>query len=108
MKKAKCQYRTKIESYYTGSDAIQMWQGYQNSTDYKGKHSYELPSDTSLSDELNYFYARFEEQHRSILESTSCSGRLYDHAYRSDVIKIFKQVNIHKAAGSYGLPGRVL
>jgi hypothetical protein len=28
--------------------------------DYKGKHSRELPSDMSLSDELNYFYARFE------------------------------------------------
>ena len=28
--------------------------------DYKGKHSRELPSDTSLPDELNYFYARIE------------------------------------------------
>ena len=28
--------------------------------DYKGKHSRELPSDTSLPDELNYFYAHFE------------------------------------------------
>jgi hypothetical protein len=37
-----------------------MWQGLQTITDYKGKHSRELPSDTSLPDELNYFYARFE------------------------------------------------
>ena len=27
IKQAKRQYRTKIESYYTGSDARQMWQG---------------------------------------------------------------------------------
>jgi hypothetical protein len=26
----------------------------------------------------------------------------------ADVSKTFKQVNIHKAAGPYGLPGRVL
>jgi hypothetical protein len=29
IKQAKCQYRTKIELYYTGSDAHQMWQGMQ-------------------------------------------------------------------------------
>ena len=52
--------RTKIESYYTGSDANRMWQGLQTITDYKGKNSRELPSDTSLPDELNYFNARFE------------------------------------------------
>ena len=27
IKQAKCQHRTKIESYYTGSDASRMWQG---------------------------------------------------------------------------------
>jgi hypothetical protein len=37
-----------------------MWQGLQTITDYKGKHSRELPSDTSLPDELNHVYARFE------------------------------------------------
>jgi hypothetical protein len=37
-----------------------MWQGWQTITDYKGKHNQELPSDTSLQDELNYFYARIE------------------------------------------------
>jgi hypothetical protein len=60
IKKAKPQYRTKIKLYYTGSEARRMWQCLQTISDYKGKHSRELPSDTSLPDELNYFYARFE------------------------------------------------
>ena len=51
---------TKIELYYTGSDARQMWQGLQTITDFKGKHSRKLPIDTSLPDELNYLYAHFE------------------------------------------------
>ena len=59
IKQAKCQYRAKIESYHTGSDARRMWQGLQTITDYKGKHSRELPRDMSLPDELNYFYVRF-------------------------------------------------
>ena len=46
--------------YYTGSDARRMWQGLQTITDYKGKHSRELPSDTGLPDKLNNFYARFK------------------------------------------------
>jgi hypothetical protein len=37
-----------------------MWQCLQTIIDYKGKHSRELPSDTSLPDELNHFFARFE------------------------------------------------
>ena len=60
IKQAKHHYRTKIESHYTGSDVCRMWQGLQTITDYKGKASRELPSDTSLPDELNYFYAHFE------------------------------------------------
>ena len=60
IKQAKRQYRAKIESYYTGSNARLMWQGLQTITDNKGKHSRKLPSDTSLPEELNLFYARFE------------------------------------------------
>jgi hypothetical protein len=55
IKQAKHQYRTKIELYQIGSDARQMWQGLQTMTDYKGKHSRELPSNTSLPEELNNF-----------------------------------------------------
>jgi hypothetical protein len=76
IKQATCQYRAKIESYYTGSYARLMWQGLQTITDYKGKHSRKLPSDTSLPDKINYFYAHFEA-------SISCSGQLCDHALRS-------------------------
>ena len=60
IKLAMRQYRAKIESYYTGSDACLMLQVLQTITDYKGKHSLERPSDTSLPDELNAFNARFE------------------------------------------------
>ena len=44
----------------TNPDAHKMWQGMQNSTDYKGKLSCELPNDESLPDDLNVIYARFE------------------------------------------------
>jgi hypothetical protein len=59
IKQGKGLYRTKIESFYTGSDARWMRQGFQTITQDKGKHSRELPIDTSLTDELIHFYARF-------------------------------------------------
>uniref|UniRef100_A0A4W5LZZ8 Cryptochrome circadian regulator 2 n=1 Tax=Hucho hucho TaxID=62062 RepID=A0A4W5LZZ8_9TELE len=60
IKQAKRQYRIRIESYYTGSDARRMWQGLKTIMDYKWKPSSELPSDASLPNELNAFYANFE------------------------------------------------
>jgi hypothetical protein len=94
------QYRNEIESYYTGTDARRMWQGLQTITDYKGKHSQELPSDTSLADELNYFYGR--------LGASAVPDDCVITVSAADVSKTFKQVNIHKAAGPDGLPGHVL
>ena len=109
IKQEKQQYRTKIELYYTNSEARRMWQGLQTITDYKGKHSRELPSDTSLLDELNNFYARFEASNtetcmRASADPDDCVIRLS----AADVSKTVKKVNIHKAAGPDGLPGSVL
>jgi hypothetical protein len=61
IKQAKHQYKTKIESYYTGSDARRMWQGLQTIADYKGKPSCELHSNVSLPGKLNAFYARLRQ-----------------------------------------------
>ena len=109
IKQAKCQYRAKIESYYTGSDACRMWQGLQTVTYYKGNHSRELPSDTSLPDELNHFYDRFEASNtEACMRASAVPDDCVITLSVADVSKTFKQVNIHKAAGPDGIPGRVL
>jgi hypothetical protein len=86
-----------------------MRQGLKNITDYKGKPSRELPSDASLPDELNDFYAHFEA---SNTEARMRASAVPDDSVITlsvvDVSKTIKQVNIHKAAGLDGLPGRVL
>ncbi|CDQ57456.1 unnamed protein product [Oncorhynchus mykiss] len=42
------------------SDAHRIWQGLQSVTDYKGKPNRDLPNDASIPDELNAFYACFD------------------------------------------------
>ena len=86
-----------------------MWQGLQTITDYKGKHSRELHSDTSLPDKLNYFYARFEaNNYEKCMRAPAVPEDCLITLSVADVGKTFKQVNIHKVAGPDGLPGRVL
>ena len=86
-----------------------MWQGMQTITDYKGKHSSELPSDTSLPGELNHIYARFEASNtEACMRASAVPDDCVVTLYVADLSKTFKQVNIHQAARPDGLPGRVL
>ena len=72
----------------------------QTITDYKGKHSRELPSDTSLPDELNHFYTRFEASNtEACMRASGVPDDCVITLSVADVSKTFKQVNIHKAAG---------
>jgi hypothetical protein len=95
IKQAKRQYRTKIESYYTGPDARQMWQALQTITDYKGKHSRELPGDTSLPDELNHFYAGFEASNtEACMRASDVPEDCVITLSVTDMSNTFKQVKI--------------
>ena len=86
-----------------------MWQGLQTITDYKGNHSRELPSDISLPDDLHNFYARFEASNtETCMRTSAVPDDCVITLSAADVSKTFKQVNIHKAVGPDGLPGRVL
>ena len=86
-----------------------MWQGWQTITDYKEKHSRDLPSDTSLPDELNYFYDRFKASNtEACMRASAVLDDCVITLSLANVSKTFKQVNIHKAAGPDRLPGRVL
>jgi hypothetical protein len=86
-----------------------MWQGLKTITDYKGKHRRELPSDTSLPDELNYFYVRFKASNtETCMRASAVLDDCVITLSAADVCKTFKQVNIHKAAGPDGLQESVL
>ena len=86
-----------------------MWQGLQTITGYQGKHSQELPSNTSLPDKLNIFYACFEASNtETCMRASAVPDDCVITLSVADVSKTFKQVNIHKAAGPDGLPGHVL
>ena len=64
---------------------------------------------TSLPDELNDFYARFEESNtETCIRASAVTDDCVIMLSVVDVSKTFQQVNILKAAGPEGLPGHVL
>ena len=83
-----------------------MWQSLQSITDYKMKTSHVVDQDVLLPDRLNNFFAHFEDNTVPLTRPATKTGGLY--FTETNVIKIFKHVNPHKAAGPDDIPSRVL
>ena len=77
-----------------------MWQGLQTITDYKGKPIRELPSDASLTDELNAFYDRFEASNTEACKRAP--------AVPDDCVITLSVADVSHTAGDDGLPVCVL
>ncbi len=110
-KAAKRQYENKVEEQFNTNNARIMWQGISNITDFKGNKPATVNIAASLPDELNLFYARFEAHNTAHTESAPVAVAEEVSAISisvTDVTRSFKRVNIHKAVGPDGIPGRVL
>jgi hypothetical protein len=68
-----------------------------------------MPSDASRPVELNAFYACFEASNTEpCMRAPAVPDDCVISLFIADVSKIFKQVNIRKAAGPDRIPGRIL
>ena len=62
IKAAKVDYKRKVENHLADNNPRKVWQGLQHLTNYKGTPSDAVTADTSLVEELNNFFTRFEVQ----------------------------------------------
>ncbi len=88
-----------------------MWQGINNITGFKGNKPVNVNIAASLPDELNTFYIRFEADNTTHTESAAAAAAEVVSPLSisvADVTRSFKRVNIRKAVGPDGIPGRVL
>ncbi len=69
IKATKRQYKNKIEEQFNTNYARNMWQGINNITGFKGNKPATVNIVTSLADELNNCYARFEAHNPAHTES---------------------------------------
>ncbi|KAK7888821.1 hypothetical protein WMY93_024381 [Mugilogobius chulae] len=87
-----------------------MWQGLQHITNYQQKPPPLTNSRSTLPDELNEFYARFETlnsiQQKVTVPTEGGGQQLFVTA--AEVRQVLRRINSGKAAGPDNIPGRVL
>ncbi len=108
IKAAKRQYKNKVEEQFNTDNARSIWQGI---TGFKGNKPATVNIAASLPDELNTFYARFEAHNTAHTESALAAAAEEMSPLSLSVVDVtrsFKRVNIRKAVGPDGIPGRVL
>ncbi len=111
IKATKRQYKNKVEEQFNTNNASSLWQGINNITGFKGNKPAIVNIAASVPDELNTFYAHFEAHNTAHTESApAASAEEVSPLYHSvaDVTQSFKRVNIRKAVGPDGIPGRLL
>lgn len=108
IRKAKADYRRRIEECLDSHDSRQVWQGVQHLTNYRANRG-AADGDNALAEELNLFFARFE-----VTPQGTASPDLTVHSSLNltveehEVRRTLQAVNPRKAAGPDGVPGRVL
>ncbi|KAI4889071.1 hypothetical protein NFI96_016104, partial [Prochilodus magdalenae] len=111
IRQAKRQYRVKLEGCHTSADSRRMWQGLRHITDYQQGSREVTPSHTTLPDQLNEFYARFEALNPDRRRGVMAEGSTQNSSLAVtsvEVCKALKRINPRKAAGPDNIPGRAL
>ncbi|KAL6474772.1 hypothetical protein MHYP_G00158120 [Metynnis hypsauchen] len=70
------QYKTKIENHFRTNNMRQVWQGVQHLTHYKPSNTTMAVGDSTLAEELNHFFTRFEVESSEMAAAkpSSCSS----------------------------------
>ncbi|KAI3358154.1 hypothetical protein L3Q82_003151 [Scortum barcoo] len=109
IRKAKQDYTNKITSHFKDSkNAQSLWQGIQAITDYKPAPR-SCESDITLLNNLNKFFARFEEQNTTCPQKTPPPS--HDQPLCLSAVSVkrtLSAINTRKAAGPDNIPGSVL
>ncbi|KAI4885591.1 hypothetical protein NFI96_030073, partial [Prochilodus magdalenae] len=107
IRQAKRQYRVKLEGCYTSEDSRRMWQGLRHITDYQQRSREVTTSHTTLPDELNEFYARFDALNPDRQRGVMAEGNTQNSSLAVtsvEVCKALKRINPRKAAGPDNIP----
>ena len=112
IRKAKWEYRQKLEAQFQSNSMRDVWRSMQTITNYKKKSAPLDDSDKDLPDKLNEFYARFDRQN-----TTPVTVQPPDPAHplpppfvieESDVRALFQKQSSRKAGGPDGVSAPTL
>ncbi|XP_039616695.1 uncharacterized protein LOC120533797 [Polypterus senegalus] len=108
VREAKAAYRRRIKDHLRSNNTRQVWQGVQHITGYKSSNSSAAEGDTSLAEELNIFFARFEATPTAAPSHPPFHNRNILMVEECEVRRLMRKVNPRKAAGPDGVAEWVL
>jgi hypothetical protein len=107
-------YKKKVEESFNTDRPRKMWQSLNTMTGYKpGKKSINIDDAQALADELNQFYARFDE-HDFSAEQADVLERVKQRESQPVIISVeevsacFQNINVRSAHGPDNIPGMIL
>ena len=106
---AKAAHKRRIEDHFNNNPQ-RAWQGIQQITNYRGNRSTAADGDTSLAEQLNCFFARFEVSTTFVWDITPSPVCNNSHTLtmQEHEVRQISGVNPSKAANPDGVTGRVL
>ena len=115
IRKAKADYKSKIEDCLQSNNTRKVWQGIQHITNFRPSKPV-ADGDATTAEELNSFFARFEKEPPTATPAhtnTPLHPPTPDNSHtltveEHEVRRMLKGVNPRKATGPDGVPGQVL
>lgn len=111
IRKAKSDYRKKMQDHLSNNNPQQVWQGLLQLTNFRGQTSTATHCSDALMEEINMFFSHFETTSQRPaftlpLPQFIPSSKLLT-VQGHNVAWIFNRVNPRKAAGPHSVPGKV-
>ncbi|KAK3537444.1 hypothetical protein QTP70_010420 [Hemibagrus guttatus] len=108
IRKAKSDYRRSIEDHLNSNNSRHVWQGVRHLTNYRANLE-AADGDAMLAEELNLFFDCFNvEPPETATVQPMVHSSFTLTAEEHEVRRTMQAVNLRKAAGPNGIPGRVL
>ena len=118
IKRAKLQYKNKIEERLGSNNLKAAWDGVKrmtglHKTQNKPFHIPMYKSDSDLSEALNTFFSRFDihdfsDEHKKLTEEQALVKSTLFSITQEDVRSVFKRNKVNKSPGPDGITGRLL
>ena len=112
---SKVEYKNKLEIQFSNRDSRNAWKGLKTLTGFNMKKSClpDVPDNKKFADELNEFYARFDqldftEERKVLIEELVNKNDDNISITETETRKDLSKINPRKSNGPDGLPGKVL
>ena len=107
IRNAKLRFRNKLEDDISATNSRELWKGFHKITGYKPKPKQAPQDDTTLPDQLNDFFTRFDRPKDRLPDMSETLPPPFEITL-TDTRRVLRQLKLNKAPGPDGITPRLL